>query len=76
MCEIIGHPAVRLVRVGMGTLRLGNLPAGKFRVLSSEEVEKLRSLAVSEKKQASKNRRRSRPRSKSSSGKAPKSGKS
>ena len=76
MCEIIGHPAVRLVRVGMGTLRLGNLPAGKFRVLSPEEVEKLRSLATSEKKQASKNRRRSRSRSKSGFGKAPKSGRS
>ena len=59
MCEIIGHPAVRLVRIGMGTLRLGNLPAGKFRVLSSTEVEQLRTLARPGKKKASKKRRRS-----------------
>lgn len=49
MCEVIGHPVKRLIRVGMGPLSLGGLAAGKYRLLRPEEVEKLR-LSV-EKKQ-------------------------
>jgi len=31
----------RLIRIAEGTLRLGNLPLGKWRELSKEEVEQL-----------------------------------
>jgi len=43
MCEIIGHPVLRLIRVGMGPLRLGNLPIGQYRYLTPEEAAALRS---------------------------------
>jgi 23S rRNA pseudouridine2605 synthase len=38
----IGHKVLRLVRVAIGSLRLGELPRGAFRALSREEVELLR----------------------------------
>ena len=44
MCEIIGHPVIRLVRVGMGPLRLRDLPVGKYRYLTPEEIAALRAL--------------------------------
>jgi 23S rRNA pseudouridine2457 synthase len=37
MTAAIGHPTLRLVRVQIGGLRLGNLPAGKWKELSREE---------------------------------------
>ncbi|HKV83349.1 MAG TPA: pseudouridine synthase [Ktedonobacterales bacterium] len=42
MLEAIGHPALRLRRVRVGPLTLGNLPAGQSRLLTAHEVENLR----------------------------------
>jgi 23S rRNA pseudouridine2457 synthase len=37
MTAAIGHPTLRLVRVRIGNFRLGDLPPGRWRVLSPEE---------------------------------------
>lgn len=50
MCEITGHPVVRLIRVQMGPLRLGSLPEGKYRALRDDEISKLRSIVTTGKK--------------------------
>ncbi|MEA2625524.1 MAG: rRNA synthase [Candidatus Binatota bacterium] len=42
MCEAVGFPVERLVRVRFGPLGLGQLRAGEIRELTSEEVERLR----------------------------------
>ena len=42
MCEITGHPVVRLIRVQIGPLQLGSLPEGKYRTLRDDEISKLR----------------------------------
>ncbi len=44
ICEKIGHPVVKLRRVGFGCLSLDDLPLGSFRYLSPREVRKLRAL--------------------------------
>jgi len=41
MCEAIGHPVVRLVRVRIGTLRDASLPPGSWRELTLDEVRSL-----------------------------------
>lgn len=41
MLAAVGHPVLRLVRVRVGALGLGDLPAGQWRALSAEELEKL-----------------------------------
>lgn len=38
MLEAIGHPVLRLHRESFGPLELGDLPEGKYRVLSPQEV--------------------------------------
>lgn len=38
MCEAIGHPVLQLHRASFGPLELGDLPEGKYRVLSEQEV--------------------------------------
>ena len=45
MCEAVGHPVQRLVRVGLGPLHLGDLPLGGARRLSFAEVNQLREAA-------------------------------
>ena len=40
----IGHPVLKLKRIGYGPLRLGNLPIGQFRYLNPVEVEGLKKL--------------------------------
>ena len=40
MCEAIGHPVLKLVRIRVGGLTLGDLPIGKFRSLSRKEARK------------------------------------
>jgi len=45
MCEAVGHRVVALERVAFGPLRLGSLPLGESRALSSAEVERLRKAA-------------------------------
>lgn len=44
MCEAIGLPVLRLRRVQVGFLQLGDLPAGKYRPLTVKEVKQLRKL--------------------------------
>jgi 23S rRNA pseudouridine2605 synthase len=41
MLAAIDHPVMELVRVGIGPLALGDLPVGKWRNLTSEEVHSL-----------------------------------
>lgn len=45
MCAAIGHPIINLKRVGLGFLSLGDLPAGRYRHLHPDEVERLKALA-------------------------------
>ncbi len=42
MCERVGLPVEKLVRVAFGPLRLGKLPPGHWRHLTEPEVEQLR----------------------------------
>ena len=44
MCEAIGYPVLRLVRVALGPLTLGNLPRGQWRPLTPHEEAALASL--------------------------------
>ncbi len=41
MCEAIGHPVLKLVRVALGPLSLGSLPRGQWRTLLPAEVRAL-----------------------------------
>ncbi len=42
MCAAAGMPVLRLKRVAEGTLTLGDLPAGKWRLLTQDEIDRLR----------------------------------
>ena len=44
MCEAIGHPVLKLVRVALGPLALGPLPRGRWRTLLPAEVRALEAL--------------------------------
>jgi pseudouridine synthase len=44
--KAIGHPVLKLKRVGYGPLQLGNLPIGQFRYLAPQEIEKIKNLKV------------------------------
>ncbi|MDK2799907.1 MAG: rRNA synthase [Clostridiales bacterium] len=46
MCEKIGHPVVKLKRIAIGNLYLGNLPSGKWRFLKTSEVNSLKMFNV------------------------------
>ena len=39
MCEAIGHPVIKLHRISIGGIRLGDLPQGAWRHLTKTEVE-------------------------------------
>ena len=41
MLEAVGHPVMRLVRVRVGPLKLGDLQPGRWRYLTEEEVARL-----------------------------------
>ena len=41
MFKAVGHPVTRLKRIRIGNLRLGNLPSGRHRHLTAEEVSEL-----------------------------------
>ncbi len=45
MCEAVGLPVVRLKRVALGTLRLGELATGRCRPLSAKELQDLKKSA-------------------------------
>lgn len=42
MIEALGHKVIKLVRIQVGNLRLGNLTVGKWRMLTRDEVRHLR----------------------------------
>ena len=42
MLATVGYPVLELVRVGIGSLEPGDLPVGKWRYLTDEEVRELR----------------------------------
>jgi pseudouridine synthase len=42
MLSAVGHPVLELKRVAVGPLELGDLPVGKWRYLTAEEVKALR----------------------------------
>ena len=41
MCEALGYPVSRLMRIRLGFLELGRLKSGEYRMLTAEEVSKL-----------------------------------
>ena len=45
MCQAVGHPVERLVRVGLGPLHLGDLPPGWVRPLRAKEIKELKHAA-------------------------------
>jgi len=44
MLEAVGHEVIHLIRIGFGTLELGNLKVGHYRLLESTEVAALKKL--------------------------------
>lgn len=46
VAALLGHPVVRLIRVRIGPVRLGDLPPGRWRFLSPKEVRALRRSAL------------------------------
>jgi len=61
MAEAIGHPVLKLHRVAIGPLRLGDLPPSRCRPLKEKEVRQLRDLMQpAAERKTSKPRRRSR----------------
>ena len=46
MCEAIGHPIDRLVRVAIGPIRDPRLKPGQWRELTQEEIARLRKLTI------------------------------
>ena len=48
MLTAVGYPVLELVRVGLGSLELGDLAVGKWRYLTDEEVNRLRGLSEKE----------------------------
>ena len=42
ICKQLGLPVVRIVRIRIGTLRLGNLKPRQWRYLTQKEVEELK----------------------------------
>jgi 23S rRNA pseudouridine2605 synthase len=48
LLEAVGHPVTRLVRVRFGPIRLGELPAGQWRDLTTTEIQSLKGTVRSE----------------------------
>ena len=44
MCDAIHHPVAQLKRIATGELKLGDLPKGKYRFLTEQEIKYLKSL--------------------------------
>jgi 23S rRNA pseudouridine2605 synthase len=42
MCEAVGHPVIKLIRIRFGPLRLADLPPGALRPLIPQELRALR----------------------------------
>ena len=50
MMEAIGSKVLKLVRIAIGSLRIGDLPIGQYRELTPTEVNLLASAAGSKRK--------------------------
>lgn len=48
MCDILGFKVIRLCRVSIGEIALGNLPRGKWRYLREDEIAYLKNATKSE----------------------------
>jgi 23S rRNA pseudouridine2605 synthase len=46
MCEAIGHPVTELTRIAIGPIHDRRLKPGRWRVLTADEVSKLRAAAA------------------------------
>ncbi len=46
MCEAVGHPVSKLIRIAFGPLHLGSLPRGQWRHLTAEERDQIRRLGT------------------------------
>jgi 23S rRNA pseudouridine2605 synthase len=57
----LGHPPKRLIRITMGPLQLGNLPAGKWRYLTDDEVRLLQREVQGKSEDVSRGARAGRP---------------
>jgi len=44
MCLAIGHPVIRIKRIAIGNLQLGDLRPGEYRYLRKEEIKKIRNI--------------------------------
>lgn len=44
MCDSIGYPVITLKRISIGEIELKNIPQGKYRFLTKEEIEYLHNL--------------------------------
>ncbi len=62
VAEVVGHPVLELVRVRLGSLRLGNLPAGQWRYLTDQEIRALREHATQARPRPDRGRGRRRRR--------------
>ena len=49
MCQLLGYKVMRLQRIRVGKLCLGNLPLGKWRHLSEDELQYLKSMISGDK---------------------------
>lgn len=47
MCAVISHPVIRLKRIRYGSLNLGDLKPGKYRYLTSKEIDGLKGAYLS-----------------------------
>jgi len=56
----VGHKVQKLTRVGIGSLRLGDLPLGEYRRLTPQEIQQLQEISTGGNKPSQRNRR-SRP---------------
>lgn len=46
LCAAVGHPVQRLIRVRIGPLTLGNLPTGRHRHLTDDEIKQLKGMKI------------------------------
>ena len=51
MLEKIGHPVIRLIRVSINGVKLGELKPGHYRPLTKEEIEILKKESKLDKKE-------------------------
>ncbi len=46
MLEGVGHPALKLIRIRYGPVGLGDVPLGKYRYLTSQEIKNIKKIEV------------------------------